>query len=316
MLFLLVSVNVRWKRDKPFYGSPLVGPPSRPISVVGIVPGEPKSSNGYPPGAGDDRAPTDDEPGRSQSLLFLGGLHRSGTTLVARLLGRHPDVSGFVETGAKEDEGQHLQSVYKPANAFGGEGRFGFHSEAHLTEQPPEVAGGEARRLFQQWAPHWDLRRRVLVEKSPPNLIRMRYLQSLFPHAHFAVVMRHPIEVALASRRRARRASVWGLLRHWFHCHDVFSDDAEFITRLTVVRYEDLVAEPRRSLDHLFAFVGLPPSPGALACEVTSDASARYRERWQRLSTTWSTAPYVRLLVRRFEADAERYGYTLRGLTP
>ena len=36
--------------------------------------------------------------------VFLAGLHRSGTTLLARLLASHPEVSGFSGTGVPADE--------------------------------------------------------------------------------------------------------------------------------------------------------------------------------------------------------------------
>lgn len=254
-------------------------------------------------------------PGGDHTLLFLGGLHRSGTTLLARLLRHHPLVSGFHGTGVKEDEGQHLQTVYEPANILGGEGRFGFRPGAHLVEPAPDVARAQAAALFEQWRRYWDLDRPVLVEKSPPNLIRMRYLQSLFPHAHFAVVMRHPVEVSLASRKRVRSPTLWPLLRHWFACHDTFSADAPAITRLLVVRYEDLLSEPQRTLDRLVDFVGIGPAAEASAQEVSDAASARYRQRWEHMSTTWPSKALTGLLVRRFEADANRYGYSMRDLS-
>jgi hypothetical protein len=34
-------------------------------------------------------------------------------------------------------------------------------------------------RLFREWATHWDLSRPVLLEKSPPNMMWMRFLQVL-----------------------------------------------------------------------------------------------------------------------------------------
>ena len=52
---------------------------------------------------------TDLDPAR---LVFVGGLHRSGTTPFAKVLGEHPEVSGLVNTGVRKDEGQHLQPVY------------------------------------------------------------------------------------------------------------------------------------------------------------------------------------------------------------
>ena len=43
--------------------------------------------------------------------VFVCGLHRSGTSLITRSLMDHPEVSGFRDTGAIEDEGQFLQTV-------------------------------------------------------------------------------------------------------------------------------------------------------------------------------------------------------------
>src|ERR1700693_1221710 len=78
---------------------------------------------------------------RTQPFVFLGGLHRSGTTLLFRMLREHPAISGFAnnqdanEWLAAEDEGQYLQSVYPQAIFWGGPGKFAFSPEAHLTEQ-------------------------------------------------------------------------------------------------------------------------------------------------------------------------------------
>ena len=84
-------------------------------------------------------------------FVFVGGLHRSGTTLLARCLAEHPEVSGFSGTRAPEDEGQHLQNVYQPGRAHGGPGRFGFDPEAHLTETSALVSDASRARLLEQW---------------------------------------------------------------------------------------------------------------------------------------------------------------------
>jgi hypothetical protein len=83
-------------------------------------------------------------------LVFLAGLHRSGTTLLARLLAAHPEISGFSGTGVPADEGQHLQTVYPAAKVYGGPGRFGFAPESHLTEDSALVSEQSAQTLVEE----------------------------------------------------------------------------------------------------------------------------------------------------------------------
>ncbi len=167
-------------------------------------------------------------------FVFLAGLHRSGTTLLARLLAAHPDVSGFSGTGVDADEGQHLQTVYPAAKVWGGPGRFGFAPEAHFTEE--QATEEKARKLYEEWAPHWDLARPLLLEKSPPNLLKTRFLQALFPGSSFVVVVRHPIPVSIATAKWRRTRRLGRLFEHWLRCHEIFEADSRELERVHVIR--------------------------------------------------------------------------------
>ncbi|MEP6640740.1 MAG: sulfotransferase [Gaiellales bacterium] len=90
-------------------------------------------------------------------LVFVGGLHRSGTSLVHRCLASHPEVSGFSDTGVPEDEGQHLQTVYPPDFRLGGAGRVAVERGAERSA----LATAQSRaRLVAEWGPTAARRRR------------------------------------------------------------------------------------------------------------------------------------------------------------
>jgi Sulfotransferase family len=242
-------------------------------------------------------------------LVFLAGLHRSGTTLLARLLAAHPEISGFSDTGVAADEGQHLQTLYPAAQGYGGPGRFGFAPESHLTETSPLVSDESARALFGEWSSHWDLARPFLVEKSPPNLLKTRFLQALFPRSSFVVVLRHPIPVSLATAKWRRTRRYHRLLEHSLHCYELFAADRERLERVHVIRYEELVREPEAVLQGIFDFLGLEPIPPGEPVEAGADE--RYFQQWQELKRDPRMRLYLTLASLRYERRARRFGYSL-----
>jgi hypothetical protein len=189
---------------------------------------------------------------------FICGLHRSGTSLVTRHLARHPLISGFTNTGAIEDEGQFLQSVMPLENDCGGVGRFGFDTRAHLTETSPLNTPGNAQKLLAEWSRHWDLSKPVLIEKTPSNLLRMRFLAALLPPSYFIVVTRHPVASALATMKWTQ-GNLFSLLCHWTHCYRIAREDASRLPNVLWVSYENFVAKPRAELDRMFRFLELEP---------------------------------------------------------
>jgi hypothetical protein len=242
-------------------------------------------------------------------FVFLAGLHRSGTTLLARLLAAHPQVSGFSDTGAPADEGQHLQSVYPSDHEHGRPGRFGFAPEMHLTESSPLVSQQSAATLFAEWSPHWDLSRPFLLEKSPPNLLKTRFLQALFPGSAFVVVVRHPIPVSLATARWRRTRRYHRLLEHWLRCHALFAADRGQLDRVYVLHYEELLDDPDGVLSGIFEFLGLEPIPPSEPVEAGANES--YFRQWQELKRDPRMRVYLDLASLWYERRVRRWGYSL-----
>jgi hypothetical protein len=252
----------------------------------------------------------------SSRLVFIAGLHRSGTTPLARILATHPEISGFAGTGVKEDEGQHLQDVYPAARQYGGAGRFAFDERSHLTERSPLATAENAQRMLDQWSAHWDLDRRLLLEKSPPNLVMTRFLQHLYPQARFVVVVRHPVVVALSTQKWAGPlAGLSPLLEHWVRAHETFLADAAKLRNVHVVRYEELVSDPAATLAGVADFLDLREPIAADSLD--SSRSDRYHQAWADL--TGSRSPLTRRRVAQLRARyadrIARFGYDFDDLS-
>jgi hypothetical protein len=242
-------------------------------------------------------------------LVFLAGLHRSGTTLLARLLAAHPQISGFSGTDAPADEGQHLQSVYPSDHEYGRPGRFGFSPEMHLTESSPLVSEKNARKLFEEWSPHWDLSRPFLLEKSPPNLLKSRFLQALYPDSAFVVIVRHPIPVSIPTAKWRGTRRYDRMFEHWLRCHALFEADREHLERVHVVQYEQMVREPLAVLRGIFEFLELEPIPPSEPVE--TGANEKYFRRWKELKRDPRMRAYLDLVSLWYERRVRRYGYSL-----
>jgi hypothetical protein len=217
-------------------------------------------------------------PNPQRRYVFVCGLHRSGTTLVARALASHPLASGFAHTGAIEDEGQFLQAVFPVENTFGGVGRFGFDPRAHMTEASALNAEPTSGRLKAEWHRHWDLAKPVLVEKTPSNLLRMRLLERMLGPAYFVVVTRHPIASALATMKWTE-GNLFSLLCHWTHCHRIAREDSACVGRVLWISYERLIANPKAQLGRIALFLGLEPEFAAIPS--FDDRNRAYFAAWR-----------------------------------
>lgn len=247
-------------------------------------------------------------------FIFIAGLHRSGTSLLHEILREHPRVSGFRDTGVWEDEGQHLQTVYETAQAFGGPGRFAFDPRSHMDESHALATEDSARRVFGEWSRHLDTSRDFALEKSPPSIVRMRFFQRLFPNSRFVILLRHPLAVGYATQKWTG-TTIRNLLEHTLVAYEVAMRDAEVLERTRpgstlFVRYEEFAQSPQAEVDRICAFLGLEPL--AVTHKVRADVNAGYFAMWER-----ERRSLLRRLLRRdlpvdLEPRVARFGYSLQ----
>lgn len=186
-----------------------------------------------------DTSAVEISPLSDKKLIFICGLHRSGTTFLQHMLGTSPHISMHTLTSVPENEGQHIQHVYKPALAYGGVGAFANHPEYHYTNTSPLLTKENNEKLLSEWGRYWDLTKPILLEKSPPNLIHTRYLQELVAQPYFIVIIRHPLVVAKASLKMNRQP-IELHIKHWITAHAIFYSDKRFLRHCKVIHYHEL----------------------------------------------------------------------------
>lgn len=214
-------------------------------------------------------------------FIFVSGLHRSGTSLLHEILRGHPDISGIENSPAKdyEDEGQFLQSVYPIGAEFGGPGKFAFDPGSFMTEDHELATVPNADKIFREWSAYWDLGRRYLIEKSPPNIVRTRFLQALFPNSRFVTVLRHPVPVSYATIKWSK-SSIPELIEHWLVAHERYLADMPKLNKVLTLRYEQFVLRPQSVLDEIYQFLELDSIP--LQRRVSREINTKYFQQWRR----------------------------------
>lgn len=209
--------------------------------------------------------------------LVILGFPRSGTTLLARLLDGHPQISAPPETGLLSAAGRFLTELSAvegpPLGVLTGLALAGVPSEDVRAALRDMIFGFHER--IAEGAPVW-------AEKTGTDIFHLETLEPLLAgHAGFICITRNPMDVVasnmdlartmgaqlteLYSATRGTNAECDGIARAWIdrqQALDAFAarrGDACF-----ALRYEDLLADPQGVLARLLDFIGLPGDPDAM----------------------------------------------------
>lgn len=195
-----------------------------------------------------------------EKWVFVVGCYNSGTTLLAELLGRHSKIS------ALPTEGHFItDQLVKDYNI--GLPRMWVDREDVFRMDEASV-GPDVVRLKKEWGSRLDLRKPVLLEKSPPNGARTRWLQAHFENPYFIAIVRNGYAVAAGIRRKAEphhlpgeRWPIEKAAHQWARSNEVLLEDAEHLERVHWMRYEDLATRPEETLTEILRFLDLDFEP-------------------------------------------------------
>lgn len=199
-----------------------------------------------------------------KSLVFICGLHRSGTTLLERLLSAQFELS-YLRANVPESEGQHLQRVFAPAAKFGGPGKFAFSYEMRQELENQTDYESYRSQIMNQWSKFVVGNSPTLLEKSPPHLTKIWWLRKVFPNSKFIIFSRDPRAVSAATEKWSQ-TTLTELMLHWNAAYScAFADFHE--QDCIISRYEDLVEHPEDELARIGSFLSLKPRSEMLNIE-------------------------------------------------
>jgi hypothetical protein len=244
---------------------------------------------------------------QQHKFIFICGLHRSGTSLLYKILKNQKTISGFKNTTAIEDEGQHLQSVFNAANKHGGPGKFGFDKNSFLNEKSEIIKKENKDKLFSEWSQYWDLSKEYLIEKSPPNLVRTLFLQAMFPNSYFITIYRHPAATSLATKKWSK-TSHYSLIKHWLVCHNQYLEDKKTLKNSLDINYEDLTNNPKETLKIIGDFLNTQIILSKNT--IKKGVNDKYLSLWQKNKRNILFRFTIKKAEKEFEVSINKFGYS------
>jgi len=253
----------------------------------------------------------------TQSPIIIGGCPRSGTTLTRVILDAHPNIACGPESSllAGRFSRDELLNRFEFSVAELAQLRSAATDHAHFIEL--FFTRFAVRQGKMRWA-----------EKTPANVRHLAYVFRIFPNAKFVHVVRDGRDVVCSLRTHPKYRSVDGqrvptkirrplraCIQHWLR------DTAAGLAwrghpNYLELRYEDLVENPKPTLDRLCKFIGESCRPELLdyyqrqgqhsnphhfcgIANVLQPISAKAIGRWREELTDSELRLFYRLAARR-----------------
>jgi hypothetical protein len=199
------------------------------------------------------------EAGGAAAMVFLLAPPRAGSTLLQRCLGAADEVATNPETWFVPALLAPFGSDLIQAEFGWDRVRGGLRPFACGDAGLPTALLRTAARHITDTAPAGA---RYVVEKTPRNCLHLSAIAAAFPAAPLIVLVRDPVACIESALRSWRRGQLFPL-NNTDNIVDAFRALADFVrtsdpSRSCVVRYEDLVRDPRRELTRVEQHLGLP----------------------------------------------------------
>lgn len=230
--------------------------------------------------------------------IFVVGAPRSGTTLLAAMLGTHPDYaagpeSQFFSKLAPQSLEHATTEAFWPAHAVDlvagltlaeqpvlklfETDRDGIHD--YLSSREPSVSA----MLESLTVPFARSRNKVgWIEKTPNHILNVAEIRANWPEAAIIRIVRDPRDSALSTCKLPTfSSSVYANLYLWRQWHAASARFFKSDTRCATLKYEDLVQHPERELQALCETIGISYDPAMLEFTKSAADVSSANESWK-----------------------------------
>jgi omega-hydroxy-beta-dihydromenaquinone-9 sulfotransferase len=224
--------------------------------------------------------------------IFVVGNSRSGTTLMARILGRHPAVFTLEELHFFEElwSPNYDYTNFNRKDALQLASRLlNIQRNGYLTQKNPPEFLQEAEKIIgnlpEELSPplifsdvlnyETHLHHKTIpCEHTPRNVLYIGEILNFYPQARIIKIIRDPRDVLLSQKRRWKRPFLSQKIpkkqgiRYWVNYHAITisklwnanvrtADRFEGDPRVYSLRFEDLIREPESTVEKICSFLGI-----------------------------------------------------------
>ncbi len=246
----------------------------------------------------------DDGPRATRQPVFIAGLPRSGTSLVERILGAHPDATTIGESGVMQEVVRDHREAVGPDQALG------------PLRVAPDLADLMRRQAIERMTQLGGAAPRI-VSKHLQNWAFLGMIGFWFPNAAVIRLTRDPAAnaISILGQDLPPDRMAWATRLDWIG--RLMRAERRFVDAVRgklpnpwlELSYEDLVAEPGTWIPRIVEITGLPWHPGCLQPHHAEDGGSGGRSA--RFQPTLSLHQVRRPITAEAAGRADKWGTRL-----